>query len=67
VQLQPEALSRPSRAGATPLAVVSNTELRERFAIRRAALAGSRSPAEYPAARSLLTEMSLMALSLPLL
>jgi cardiolipin synthase len=38
VQLRIEGVSPPARAGAVPLTVVSNTELRERFAIRRAAL-----------------------------
>ena len=38
LQLDPSSLPTPALAGSTPLAVVSNTELRERFAIRRAAL-----------------------------
>jgi cardiolipin synthase len=38
LQVDPAALPRPAAAGAAPLVVVSNTELRERFAIRRAAL-----------------------------
>jgi cardiolipin synthase len=37
-RLDPAALRRPPPAGPTRLAVVSNTELRDRFAIRRAAL-----------------------------
>jgi cardiolipin synthase len=41
-RLDPTALARPAPAGDTRLVVVSNTELRERFAIRRAALAAMR-------------------------
>jgi cardiolipin synthase len=37
-RLDPATLSRPGRAGDTRLVVVSNTELRDRFVIRRAAL-----------------------------
>jgi cardiolipin synthase len=37
-RLDPVGLPRPSREGAAAVAVVANTELRERFAIRRAAL-----------------------------
>ena len=37
-RLDPARLAAPAAAGPTPLAVVSNSELRERFAIRRAAL-----------------------------
>jgi len=37
-RLDPAKLARPAAAGDTRLSVVSNTELRERFAIRRAAL-----------------------------
>ena len=37
-RLDPARLPRPAAAGATPLAVISNSELRDRFAIRRAAL-----------------------------
>src|SRR5262249_51442651 len=37
-RLDPATLPRPAPAGDTRLVVVSNTELRERFAIRRAAL-----------------------------
>lgn len=37
-RLDPAGLARPAPAGPTRLAVISNTELRERFAIRRAAL-----------------------------
>jgi cardiolipin synthase A/B len=37
-RLDPARLAPPQPAGSTPLVVISNTELRERFAIRRAAL-----------------------------
>src|SRR5262249_1664490 len=37
-RLDPARLGRPAPAGTTRLSVVSNTELRQRFAIRRAAL-----------------------------
>jgi cardiolipin synthase A/B len=37
-RLDPARLAHPPAAGATPLVVISNSEMRERFAIRRAAL-----------------------------
>ncbi|HET6280287.1 MAG TPA: phospholipase D-like domain-containing protein [Polyangia bacterium] len=37
-RLDPETLPKPAPAGSTRLAVISNSELRERFSIRRAAL-----------------------------
>jgi cardiolipin synthase len=37
-RLDPARLPAPPAAGSTPLAVISNSEMRERFAIRRAAL-----------------------------
>ena len=37
-KLDPKSLAQPARAGTAPVAVVANTELRDRFAIRRAAM-----------------------------